>query len=128
MMNPLIISGLLILTGTFLFIVLLFGGMRYTISGDTLVVKMWVIPGGNVKISDIVLVERSYNPLSAPAASLKRLRIVFRKNAYFTYTLISPVREREFIEELKAVNPNINVNVPDASVKKGVWRILDWDI
>ena len=125
MMNPVIISGLLILGVTFLLIVSLFGGMRYIISGDELIVKMWIIPGGRVKIADITLVERSYNPLSAPAASLKRLRIVFRKTPYFSYTLISPVREQEFIEELKAINPNIRVNVP---VEKGRGRIWDWDI
>ena len=125
MMKPMIISGLLILAVTFLFIVSLFVGMRYIISGDELIVKMGIIPGGSVKIVDIVSVERSYNPLSAPAASLKRLRIIFRKNSHFSYTLISPVKEQEFIKELKAINPNIRVNVP---VKKGRGRIWDWDI
>jgi hypothetical protein len=39
--------------------------------------------------------------------------------------LISPVKEQEFINELKAINPDIDVNVPD---KKKLWRIWDWDI
>jgi hypothetical protein len=70
-------------------------------------------------------VERSYNPLSSPAASLKRLRIGLGGKAKFPYMLISPVKEQEFIEELKAVNPDIYVRVPD---KKGIWRVHDWDI
>jgi hypothetical protein len=40
--------------------------------------------------------------------------------------LISPVREREFIDELKAVNPDIVIDVPPD--KKGIWRVWDWDI
>jgi hypothetical protein len=39
--------------------------------------------------------------------------------------LISPAGEQEFIECLKAINPNISVDVP---VKKGAWRVQDWDI
>ena len=117
-----IFSGLLIMGGTLLFIVLLFSGMRYIISGDKLYVKIWIIPIGSVKIADIVSIERSYNLLSSPASSLKRLRLGIRNGAYM---LISPVREQEFIETLKTINPNIHVNIP---VKKGAWRIQDWDI
>jgi len=120
-----IIPGMIIMGGTFLFMVFLFGGMRYIISGDKLLVKIWIIPSGSVKIADIISVERSYNPLSSPAASLKRLRIGLRKSAKFPYMLISPVREKEFIEELKKINPDIYVNIP---IKKGIWRIQDWDI
>lgn len=61
-------------------------------------------------------------PLSSPAVSLKRLCIGFANERSW---LISPVREEEFIEELKAVNPDISVNVPS---KKGIWRIQDWDV
>jgi len=125
MMKPVIISGLLIMGVTFLFIVLLFCRTRYIISGDKLIVKMWIIPYGSIKIADITLVDRSYNPLSSPAISFKRLRIVFRKEPYFSYMLISPVREQEFIEELKAIHPNIRFNVP---VQEGRGRIWDWDI
>jgi hypothetical protein len=39
--------------------------------------------------------------------------------------LISPVREQEFLEALKTVNPSIQITVSD---KKGVWRFWDWDI
>ncbi|MDR0364732.1 MAG: PH domain-containing protein [Bacteroidales bacterium] len=53
------------------------------------------------------------------------MRIGLGGKAKFPYMLISPVKEQEFIEELKAVNPDIYVRVPD---KKGIWRVHDWDI
>ena len=120
-----IYSGLLILGGTMLFMVLIFTGMRYVISDGKLYLKMWFIPSGSTDIANILSVERSYNVLSSPAASLKRLRVSLNKGAKYPYMLISPVREQEFIEALKAVNPDIYVRIPD---KKGVWRIWDWDV
>ena len=109
-------------------------GHRYIISGNKLYLKIWIIPMGSANILDIISLERTYNPLSSPAASLKRLRVCFVKGAKYSNWvtwqtspdwLVSPVREQEFIEELKTVNPDIYVNIPD---KKGMWRIWDWDI
>jgi len=125
MIKHMIIPGLLIMGGTIVFIVFLFSGMRYIISDGKLHTKIWTIPFLSVEIRNITSVKRSYNPLSSPAASLKRLRIDFGGTARFPYMLISPVREQEFIEELKAINPNIYVCV---SNKKCIWRVQDWDI
>lgn len=107
-----------------LVILFIFLGFRYVILGDRLYFKMWFIPNGSIKISDIISVERTYNPLSSPAGSLKRLclRLV---NEEFSYLLVSPVREQEFIEALKSINPLIDIHIP---VKKGIWRFWDWDI
>ena len=118
-------QGLYLISGVLLFIVLIFTGMRYIISDGKLYVKMWFIPSGCANISDIVSVKRTYNPLSSAASSLKRLRLSFKKGTKSPSMLISPVREKEFIEALKAVNPNIEVNIPE---KTGIWRIWDWDI
>jgi len=127
-----IYQGMNILCIVFVFIVFLFCGIRYIISGDKLYLKIWMIPCGSVNITDIISVQRSYKqPISSPAASFKRLRIDLTgvkfglKSAKFPYLLISPVRERKFIEELKAVSPDIIVHVP---VKKGIWRIWDLDV
>ncbi|MDR2910193.1 MAG: PH domain-containing protein [Bacteroidales bacterium] len=108
--------------GVLLFIVIILTGIRYVISDGKLYSKMWFIPWGSIKIEDIVSVKRSYNPLSSPAASLKRLCIGFGNGKF---GLISPVREDEFIETLKTINPNIEINIPET---KGKWRIWDWDI
>ena len=118
-------TDMYVLACLFLLLVFLFTGMRYIISGSTLSLKIGFICGWSVNIADILSVERSYNPLSAPAASLKRLCIHFPKNKKFPYLLISPVREQAFIKALKKINPNICVHLPE---KKGIWRIQDWDI
>lgn len=108
-----------------LFIACLLANIRCVISDGTLRIKIFsVIPyGPRVKIADIATVKRSYNPLSAPAASLKRLRIDFTDGRCFW--LVSPAREAEFINVLKAANPAITADVTD---KKGLWRILNWDL
>ena len=116
-------QGFYALGGVTLFIIFIFGGMRYIISGNELFLKMWFIPNGSKNITDIVSVRRSYNPLSSPAGSLKRLCICFKTGSF--NWLISPVREKEFIESLKAINSNIEVHIPE---KTGIWRIWDWDI
>jgi len=125
MIKHMIIHGLWIMGGTFVFIVFLFSGMRYLITKEKLYVKIWMFSSWSVEIKNIISVERSYNPLSSPAASLKRLRVGLNEKEKFPYVLISPTREQEFIEELKAVNPDINVSVTN---EKGIWRIQDWDI
>jgi len=120
-------EGLFILGGVFVFIAFLFTGIRYVISDRRLYLRVWIIPSGSVSIADIVSVERTYNPISSAAASLKRLYIYYHNgnSSWLPFLLISPVREQKFIEELKAINPNISVNVP---IKEGIWRIWDWDI
>ena len=115
-------SRMYIAGGALLFcVILVWGGIRYVISGEKLYLNMWFAPNVSVNISDIASAERSYNPISSPASSFKRLKIKSVKGCW----LISPVRENEFVEALKAVNPNIVINIPET---KGKWRIWDWDI
>ena len=83
------------------------------ISGEKLYLKMWFIPNGSRDIKDIVSVKRSYNPLSSPAGSLKRLNIHFASGS--TFWLISPVREKGFVEALRAINPKIEVYILETS-------------
>ena len=116
--QPLFRLGLVLL-----FLILLFGGMRYIIHGQKLYLKMWFIPNGSTDIKDIISVKRSYDLLSSPAGSLKRLNIRFKSSRMFW--LISPVREKEFVELLKSINPDIDFNIPEET---GKWRTLDWDI
>ena len=94
-------------------------------------------PFGKIYIPAITSVERSYNPLNAPAGALKRLRFQFKrgykwhnflplsKNPFIIviYPSISPVREQEFLEILKKINPDIQIKIND---KKGWWRFWDF--
>ncbi len=117
--------GFYTIAGVIVFIVLLFSGIRYEITDKQLLFKMWGISSENCPISQIVSVERSYNLLSSPAGSLKRLCIRFKKGYKWPFVLVSPVREQEFLDCLKKVNPDIYIHVNN---KKAWYRIWDWDI
>ncbi len=110
-----------ILFGSIGLVLFLLFSMRYAIDEKYLHIKVGPKTYQQIAIDDIQRVERSYNPLSSPAASLKRLYI----KAKGRDALISPVREEEFIRLLKARNPNIEVKMTDHS---GWWRFWDWDI
>jgi hypothetical protein len=118
------IPALIVLGVAFLFTLFILTGMRYIFAEGKLRIKLWFISMGSIDVARIRSVRRSYNPLSSPAGSLKRLSLSFSSGGNSTAALISPVREREFIEALKAVNPDIRVEVTE---KKGFWRIWDWD-
>ena len=114
-----------IITGSIALLVFIFSGVRYEITDEQLRLSTWGTCKWNCPLSQIVSVERSYNPLSSPSASLKRLCIRFKKGfGDFPYCLISPAREQEFLEILKKHNPDIYIRVEN---KKGWWRIWDWD-
>lgn len=117
--------GVFVLGGTSFLLIFLFTGIRYIISGSKFIIKIWFIHILSFDIADIHSVRRSYNPISSPAASLRRLRISLNKKAKYPYVLISPDREQQFIEELKAINPDIVFKVPG---KTGMLPIWDWDI
>ena len=111
--------------GIFVFCVFIFSGIRYVITDEKLLFKIWWIPNGSCSISQIIYIKRSYNPLSSPAASLKRLRVGIKKGYRWpSYYLISPVREQEFLETLQRINSEIYICVSD---KKGWWHFWDWD-
>ena len=118
-------NGFFTMSGIGLFVIIFgFGGMRYIISENILYIKWWFIPIKDVDVTHLESEERTYDPISAPAASLRRLLIRYKGLSLSSF-MISPINEEEFISELKVINPNIKVNVP---IKKGVWRIWDWDI
>ncbi|MCL1933299.1 MAG: PH domain-containing protein [Candidatus Azobacteroides sp.] len=110
-----------IMAGILIFVILVFTKIYYVISDDKLYTKVWIFSYGSIDIADIVSVERSYNLTSAPAASLKRLCIRFRKGMEYREWLISPDREEEFIETQKIVNPYIYVNIPYGVSEIGIF-------
>ena len=123
-------TGIFILGGVFLFILLFYSGIHYVISDDKLYFKIWIITTCSLKITDIAAMKRSYYIFDRPTnttASFKKLRIQFVRGARysFSYIHVSPIREQEFIEEFKKINPDISVSLYD---KKGIGRIWDWYI
>jgi hypothetical protein len=115
-----------ILVGIITFIVLSFAHshfwMCYEIANDNLRISIWGTCFTSCQISQIVSVKRSYHPCTPQVAgSFKKLKII---KTGFPY-LISPVREQEFLDALKEINPNSSICVSNT---KGWWRFWDWDI
>jgi hypothetical protein len=103
-------------------VVLMLFGMRYEIGENYLIIKVGPIPYSRIKLSEIEKVERSYNPLSSPAASLKRLYIKSKKKDL----LISPSDEGEFVRKLKQRNPHIAIQIDDSDDEW--WKFWNWDV
>jgi hypothetical protein len=116
-----LITAYSILFGSIGIVLVMLFTLRYEIGESYLIIKMGPINMSRIKLSDIQKVERTYNPLSSPASSLKRLYIKAGKKD----AIISPVDETEFVRLLKARNPNIEVHISD---KEGWWRFWDWDL
>ncbi|MEQ9376851.1 MAG: PH domain-containing protein [Imperialibacter sp.] len=85
------------------FILTIFFGTGYTIKDNVLIVKIGPFIADKVDIKDIWTAHRTYTLLSAPANSIRRLRIKYKGG--------SPDRENEFLEALKQLNPTIEVLV-----------------
>ena len=129
---PLVIIGI-----TTVFILFAFRSIHYVLTEKEIQFRYLWRSRGKIYISAITSVERSYNPLNALAASMKRLSFNFKRgykwhihfsDSPFLVTIlpsISPVQEQKFLETLKTLNPDIQINVTD---KKGWWRFWDWDI
>jgi hypothetical protein len=101
--------------------VVLLVGIVYEIRDQHLAVKAFGFNFITLNIIEIRSVKRSYNPLSSPASSLKRILV----NTSKLNVLISPVREKEFLAHLTTINPNIEIEVSD---KNEWYRFWDWDI
>ncbi len=99
--------------------------IRYKIQDGRIICKVLGIRLYKVNIRMIYSVSRSYNTMASPASSLKRIEIKFFHKGYKSSLLISPIHEKEFIESLLEVNPEIRISIVD---KKDGLRFWDWDI
>ena len=79
---------------------------EYTIDNDKLTVKCGFLYNKTIDIKSIRKITETNNPLKSPATSLDRLEINYGK---FDSVLISPKQKSEFINEIKRLNPNIEV-------------------
>lgn len=69
------------------------------------------LKGASIPIETIVSIETSHSLESAPALSLSRLKIVYRKGKVKTYVLVSPKNPEDFVKVLSRLNPSIIVNI-----------------
>ena len=79
---------------------------RYIIDGELLYIKCGFLPKEKCFISQIVKIKNTHNIISAPAISLDRIEIRLNNRQQL---IISPLDKEEFINHLRAINPNIIV-------------------
>ncbi len=90
----------------FLFSLALFTSFKYEVTDDQLIVHQAWFFKEVININRIKSIEFTHTILSAPAASFDRLRICYNK---YDEIIISPQRQKEFIGQLKAINPQITI-------------------
>ena len=99
--------GLIILIIEMLFIAYIIKTTHYTINNDLLEIKCGFLFKKKIKISTIVSIKESRNPLSAPALSLDRIEIKYNN---YDYILLSPKDKTGFTSTLLQINPSIQVH------------------
>lgn len=107
---------IILMSAILLFILLTFIGIYYRIDGNNLVVYQFFIPTA-YPIDKIAEVKPTKSILSSPATSLThRLAIKFSDKTVLRSTMpliISPVRQKEFIDRLVSTNPAIKFVYPE---------------
>ena len=79
-------------------------GTFYTVLQDRIIIRSGPLKW-TVLISDIIYIEPSRSPLSAPASSLDRLFIKHKKG----FLLVSPKDQERFLQLLQEKNHKINI-------------------
>lgn len=98
---------LLIGLGITLSLLLLFlFAIRYTIDGTTLRVTVLVF-NDEFDLTKLVSVTPTRTILSAPASSLKRIRLEFSNG---DAVVISPRHQEDFLAELRRINPKVKID------------------
>ena len=96
-----------ILLGILVFFNLILNSFSYEIYKEKLVITSFFLFKTPIPIESITEIVGTYNPISAPAASLQRLRIRYEGGS----VIISPKYRMKFIAHLKELSPSIVVKV-----------------
>lgn len=91
-----------------LFILATFLSLRYTIDGDKLYISEYGFRIHTYDINKLVSITPTRTLLSAPAASLKRIKLDFGCGSPL---VISPAGQEEFIAGILRVNPSVKINL-----------------
>lgn len=104
---------ILLMSAMILFVLITYLGIYYRIDGNDLVVYQFFIPKA-YPIDKIAEIKPTKTKLSAPATSLtRRLAIRFSDPTVlksYLPLIISPVRQQDFIAQLRSLNPAIKNN------------------
>lgn len=102
--------GPAILLPIIIFITHTFITTYYTIDNNLLIIKCGFLYKTTIDIQQIRKIRETNNPISSPATSIDRLEIFYEKNGS---VLISPKHKMQFINELKSLNPDIEINLKE---------------
>ena len=95
-------SGILLLTLAFIFYI--FFSIKYSIDNGVIKIRCGVIFKKDLSINKIKTISKTSSLISSPAASFDRIELKYDK---FNSVIISPESQRDFVDELIAINPNI---------------------
>lgn len=75
--------------------------IRYTLYTDYILVDCVIFGKERIPYKSITKIQKTNNPLSSAAMSVRRIQIDYTINGSHKMTLISPVRREEFIQEVE---------------------------
>ena len=101
---------LVISTFTGVLVLLLTYPLYYEITASKLIVRCGVVVRKEIPLSSIVEARPTRNPLSAPAWSLDRLQIDYKKAGGVSSLLISPADKLGFLRELAGRADGVEVS------------------
>lgn len=93
---------------TFLFIFYIFFSIHYIIDFDKkeLEVKLGIFKYSKISIPNIFKIEKTRSIISSPAPSMDRIEVFYNR---FSSIILSPKDKQLFIQDLKQINPKIEV-------------------
>jgi hypothetical protein len=83
--------------------------LNYQITAAEMVVRCGMLMHRHISLASIDEVRPDRNPASAPAWSLDRLRVDYRKNGESAFIMISPEDKDAFMEELARAAPGLEM-------------------
>ncbi|MBE6272631.1 MAG: hypothetical protein E7097_01900 [Bacteroides sp.] len=93
------------------FMIRMLTSMRYIVTSDDMLVieyGLQFLKPVRIPLSDIVRIERKFNPISSPALSLDRIEVYFRKGKWVVSVCISPKNREDMVRMLQKRNGQIS--------------------
>ena len=93
------------------FMIRMLTSMRYVVTSDDMLVieyGLQFLKPVRIPLSDIVRIERKFNPISSPALSLDRIEVYFRKDKLVVSVCISPKNREDMVRMLQKRNGQIS--------------------
>ena len=93
------------------FMIRMLTSMRYVVTSDDMLVieyGLQFLKPIRIPLSDIVRIERKFNPISSPALSLDRIEVYFRKGKLVVSVCISPKNREDMVRVLQKRNGQIS--------------------